>query len=175
MESVPTHHVLLPIGSHSVDLQCRVAGSSSWAGLERAKLSGNTTGSGLINSLDDLAVPLDPAVRPENLLQRDARSSILDACSEAVDDHTPDAFFSKSPETAQGQPATVSGVLEAPYLFDWSLPQHCPELAAQVVISRFFSTDLLQHAPPGSLYRRVDSPPSNKQAGCPRTSQPIVQ
>ena len=60
------------------------------------------------------------------------------------------------------------------YLFDWSLPIHCPKLAEELTIPKFFSGirvgnrvrilgvfyvgDLLQRTAPGSLYR--DSWPS---------------
>jgi hypothetical protein len=47
---------------------------------------------------------------------------------------------------------------ELRYLFDWSLPLHCPELAKQLTIPRYFGGDFLQRTPPGSLYR--DSWPS---------------
>ena len=39
------------------------------------------------------------------------------------------------------------------YLFDWSLPLHCPELANEMNIPKYFAGDLLQRTPPGSLYR----------------------
>ena len=50
------------------------------------------------------------------------------------------------------------GFAELRYLFDWSLPLHCPELAKQLTIPRYFARDFLQRTPPGSLYR--DSWPS---------------
>ena len=50
------------------------------------------------------------------------------------------------------------GFAELRYLFDWSLPLHCPELAKQLTIPRYYAGDYLQRTPPGSLYR--DSWPS---------------
>jgi hypothetical protein len=47
---------------------------------------------------------------------------------------------------------------ELKYLFDWSLPLHCPDLAAELTIPHYFAGDFLQRTPPGTLYR--DSWPS---------------
>lgn len=44
------------------------------------------------------------------------------------------------------------------YLFDWSIPLHCPELMKELIIPKYFSGDLLQQTLPGSLYQ--DSWPS---------------
>ena len=41
------------------------------------------------------------------------------------------------------------------YLFDWSMPQHCPELLDELTVPRYFASDLLQRAPPGSLLREA--------------------
>lgn len=49
-------------------------------------------------------------------------------------------------------------ISESKYLFDWSIPLNCPELAKQLTIPRYFAGDFLQRTPPGSLYR--DSWPS---------------
>ena len=40
------------------------------------------------------------------------------------------------------------------YLFDWSLPLHCPELMAELSIPDYFKSNLLQQTPDGSLYRK---------------------
>ncbi len=67
---------------------------------------------------------------------------------------------------------------ERGYLFDWSLPQvcmrlrcscvldiitlllqHCPALASQLIIPRYFACDLLQKLPPGCMYRVSLAPP----------------
>ena len=44
---------------------------------------------------------------------------------------------------------------EPPYLFDWSLPQHCADelLRGGFRVPRYFANDLLQRLEPGSLYR----------------------
>jgi histone arginine demethylase JMJD6 len=52
----------------------------------------------------------------------------------------------------------IEGRFHDKYVFDWSLPQSCPELASEVIIPKYFSGDYLQGAAPGSLYR--DSWPS---------------
>ncbi|XP_074649165.1 bifunctional arginine demethylase and lysyl-hydroxylase JMJD6-like [Tubulanus polymorphus] len=44
------------------------------------------------------------------------------------------------------------------YLFDWSLPIHCPDLVKDLKIPRYFSGDFLQRTSAGSLYK--DSWPS---------------
>ncbi|KAL8576600.1 hypothetical protein ACOMHN_025075 [Nucella lapillus] len=44
------------------------------------------------------------------------------------------------------------------YLFDWSLPLHCPALAGEITIPRYFAGDFLQRSSSGSLYQ--DSWPS---------------
>ncbi|XP_052791172.1 uncharacterized protein LOC128225165 [Mya arenaria] len=44
------------------------------------------------------------------------------------------------------------------YLFDWSLPCHCPELAKEITIPKYFAGDLLQRTSADSLYQ--DSWPS---------------
>ncbi|XP_076454119.1 uncharacterized protein LOC143289129 [Babylonia areolata] len=44
------------------------------------------------------------------------------------------------------------------YLFDWSLPLHCPALADELTIPRYFTGDFLQRSAAGSLYQ--DSWPS---------------
>ncbi|RUS72799.1 hypothetical protein EGW08_019436 [Elysia chlorotica] len=44
------------------------------------------------------------------------------------------------------------------YLFDWSLPLHCPHLANEIVIPDHFSDNFLTQTSPGSLYH--DSWPS---------------
>ncbi|RDD43381.1 F-box protein [Trichoplax sp. H2] len=44
------------------------------------------------------------------------------------------------------------------YLFDWSLPLNCPELASELTIPKYFASDFLQRTPKGTLYH--DSWPS---------------
>ncbi|BFZ03456.1 hypothetical protein BsWGS_06495 [Bradybaena similaris] len=44
------------------------------------------------------------------------------------------------------------------YLFDWSLPIHCPQLAEDLSLPKYFSGNILQKTLPGSLY--CDSWPS---------------
>ncbi|XP_052263433.1 lysine-specific demethylase 8-like isoform X2 [Dreissena polymorpha] len=44
------------------------------------------------------------------------------------------------------------------YIFDWSLPIHCPDLAKGLTIPKYFAGDFLQRTLPGSLYQ--DSWPS---------------
>ncbi|XP_056017847.1 bifunctional arginine demethylase and lysyl-hydroxylase JMJD6-B-like isoform X2 [Ostrea edulis] len=44
------------------------------------------------------------------------------------------------------------------YLFDWSLPIHCPKLVQELRVPRYFAGDFLQRTTEGSLYR--DSWPS---------------
>ncbi|KAJ8318649.1 hypothetical protein KUTeg_003740 [Tegillarca granosa] len=44
------------------------------------------------------------------------------------------------------------------YLFDWSLPVHCPALAQELTIPKYFANDFLQRTAPGTLYK--DSWPS---------------
>ncbi|EDV28068.1 uncharacterized protein TRIADDRAFT_53278 [Trichoplax adhaerens] len=44
------------------------------------------------------------------------------------------------------------------YLFDWSLPLNCPELASELTIPKYFASDFLQRTPKGILYH--DSWPS---------------
>ena len=39
------------------------------------------------------------------------------------------------------------------YVFDWSIPQHCPELLDELLIPKYFAKDLLQQLPQGTLYR----------------------
>ena len=58
------------------------------------------------------------------------------------------------------QPHTpISGVAaDMKYLFDWSLPLHCPDLMKELTLPVYFAGDLLQQTPPGTLYR--DSWPS---------------
>ena len=51
-----------------------------------------------------------------------------------------------------------TSIIELRYLFDWSLPLHCPELAGQLTIPGYFANDFLQRTPPGTLYK--DSWPS---------------
>ena len=43
--------------------------------------------------------------------------------------------------------------LDPTYLFDWSLPIHCPELMAELSIPEYFESNLLHRTPDGSLYR----------------------
>lgn len=53
----------------------------------------------------------------------------------------------------------LHGTLEEPlYLFDWSIPLNCPDLAKQLIIPKYFAGDFLQRTNEGSLYR--DSWPS---------------
>lgn len=59
-------------------------------------------------------------------------------------------FYSSNPDTLF--------LSEVRYLFDWSLPLHCPELARELTIPSYFAGDFLQRTSPGSLYR--DSWPS---------------
>ncbi|XP_076326405.1 bifunctional arginine demethylase and lysyl-hydroxylase JMJD6-A-like isoform X2 [Tachypleus tridentatus] len=54
--------------------------------------------------------------------------------------------------------SVVNNESENRYLFDWSLPLHCPELADQLVVPDYFKEDFLKQTTPGSLYR--DSWPS---------------
>ncbi|GAB6022083.1 hypothetical protein CHUAL_006226 [Chamberlinius hualienensis] len=42
---------------------------------------------------------------------------------------------------------------ESLYLFDWSLPIHCPQLAQEVTIPHYFRDNFLTHTPEGSLYQ----------------------
>ena len=44
------------------------------------------------------------------------------------------------------------------YLFDWSLPLHCPDLMKELQLPIYFADNLLQQTPPGTLYH--DSWPS---------------
>lgn len=44
------------------------------------------------------------------------------------------------------------------YLFDWSLPIHCPELANELTVPKYFAGDFLQRTQKGTLYH--DSWPS---------------
>ena len=57
---------------------------------------------------------------------------------------------------AVATPAAAGAELE--YLFDWPLPVHCPEMLSDLKILSYFSQDLFQRTPEGSLYR--DSWPS---------------
>mmetsp|Transcript_46767 Transcript_46767/g.146643 ORF Transcript_46767/g.146643 Transcript_46767/m.146643 type:complete len:307 (-) Transcript_46767:521-1441(-) len=41
------------------------------------------------------------------------------------------------------------------YIFDWNLPGNAPDLVDELRIPKFFSGDLLQHLPEGSLYREA--------------------
>lgn len=54
--------------------------------------------------------------------------------------------------------AVAKGEHDGKYLHDWSLATHAPSLLAGFSVPRFFASDLLQTAAPGSLYR--DSWPS---------------
>ncbi|KAL3877711.1 hypothetical protein ACJMK2_035376 [Sinanodonta woodiana] len=47
---------------------------------------------------------------------------------------------------------------EKTYLFDWSLPLNCPQLAEEITIPKYFAGDFLQRTSAGSLYK--DSWPS---------------
>ena len=49
----------------------------------------------------------------------------------------------------------TDGAADPPYLFDWSLPQHAPDLVEEIVVPRFFARDLLQRTPAGSLLREA--------------------
>nr|XP_022313990.1 F-box protein At1g78280-like [Crassostrea virginica] len=53
---------------------------------------------------------------------------------------------------------TSDGSKSNGYLFDWSLPLHCPKLVEKLRIPRYFAGDFLQRTGEGSLYR--DSWPS---------------
>ncbi|GFN91894.1 bifunctional arginine demethylase and lysyl-hydroxylase jmjd6-b [Plakobranchus ocellatus] len=44
------------------------------------------------------------------------------------------------------------------YLFDWSLPLHCPQLADEITIPKYFTDNFLTQTTPGSMYH--DSWPS---------------
>lgn len=44
------------------------------------------------------------------------------------------------------------------YLFDWSLPLHCPQLAAEINIPKYFKNNYIQETQDGSMYK--DSWPS---------------
>ncbi|KAL4239714.1 hypothetical protein ACF0H5_000518 [Mactra antiquata] len=39
------------------------------------------------------------------------------------------------------------------YLFDWSIPVHCPKLADELIIPKYFAGDFLQRTPDGTLYK----------------------
>lgn len=39
------------------------------------------------------------------------------------------------------------------YLFDWSLPNHCPQMAQEVTIPHYFRDNFLAHTPEGTLYQ----------------------
>ncbi|CAG5135387.1 unnamed protein product [Candidula unifasciata] len=52
----------------------------------------------------------------------------------------------------------VKGGQTSDYLFDWSLPIHCPQLAKDIALPKYFSGNYLQKTLPGSLYH--DSWPS---------------
>eukprot|EP00047_Mylnosiga_fluctuans_P006817 m.249306 g.249306 ORF g.249306 m.249306 type:complete len:494 (+) comp16067_c0_seq1:94-1575(+) len=54
--------------------------------------------------------------------------------------------------------AIRAGRANGNYLFDWSLPLFCPELAADLAVPKYFANDFLQRTAPGSMYR--DSWPS---------------
>jgi hypothetical protein len=85
---------------------------------------------------------------------------------------------------------------QAGYLFDWSLPQvcssilssklqfvanclqHCPALASQLIIPRYFARDLLQRLPDGCMYKvsrlqPVPPPPSALSTSAGHLAQPI--
>lgn len=53
---------------------------------------------------------------------------------------------------------TSEGDREQLYLFDWSLPLHCPDLANELTIPKYFAGDFLQRTQPDSYYQ--DSWPS---------------
>ena len=52
----------------------------------------------------------------------------------------------------------VLGGSTSDYLFDWSLPLHCPDLSQHLTAPAYFDDNLLTSTAPGSLYR--DSWPS---------------
>ena len=55
-------------------------------------------------------------------------------------------------------PTYVNADSQLRYLFDWSLPANCPELAKELKIPNYFVNDFLQRTDSESLYR--DSWPS---------------
>lgn len=81
----------------------------------------------------------------------------LEECDSST---TVGAFIDSLPQQAGLPPG------DQRYLFDWSLPVHCPQLASELFIPRYFAGDFLQRTTPGSLYH--DSWPSLfiAPAGC---------
>ena len=45
-----------------------------------------------------------------------------------------------------------TSIIDLRYLFDWSLPLNCPELASELSMPKYFANDFLQRTPEGSLY-----------------------
>ena len=51
-------------------------------------------------------------------------------------------------------PSPSGGDRELLYLFDWSLPLHCPSLADKLNVPAYFANDFLQRTASGSLYAK---------------------
>ena len=128
------------LGSCRAELKRMVPGSVAWASLEAAAPSSSSS-SPLSQTLGDF---IDDARRREAAAAPNVAST----------DAAPTGAVAAG-AVAAGAVAAGASLPDEQYLFDWSIPQHCPSLLDEFVVPSPFSGDLLQHTPPGSLLREA--------------------
>jgi hypothetical protein len=128
------------LGSCRAELKRMVPGSVAWASLEAAAPSSSSS-SPLSQTLGDFI---------DDVRRREAAA----APNVASTDAAPTGAVAAG-AVAAGAVAAGASLPDEQYLFDWSIPQHCPSLLDEFVVPSPFSGDLLQHTPPGSLLREA--------------------
>ena len=99
------------IGTRRCELKARETGSLEWAGLEKISAD-DVTVAHFIDALDNHAeMGAETAGRSDEVAGRSAEIA--------------------------GRSAEIAS--SPPYLFDWSLEQHCPELLDDFVVPRYFA------------------------------------
>lgn len=155
----------------------RSEASAEWAGLEAAPHDARCcTVGALIDALDDLgaatgsvtaatataatataatATAATATAATATAATANAATAIGGGGGGAGPFEPADAEPPPAPWPTEAEPPCLEAYPEPPYLFDWSLPQHCPSLLDELVVPRHFAGDLLQRATRGTLYREA--------------------
>ena len=164
------------LGSISADLKQRVSGSVHWAGLEPSAALNSApaqppTVRDFIASLGDSPTVIaslgDFSAQIPTQSQQSAIPQSASATAAAAADGQPTS--SSTAVAAAAAAAAAASKADVPlasssssspqppinYLFDWSMPQHCPSLLPSLTVPRYFAADLLQQTAEGSFLREA--------------------
>ena len=150
------------LGTSRAELKRRVAGSVAWAGLEAA----GSAACSVADLIDWASVGREASSQElrekveDCLAQGRGRAARAEADghtsagpSRAASSQRPSHDSSQYPAASSPFAPSAGPSSAPPYLFDWSLPQHCPGLLDEFVVPSYFCADLLQRTPEGSLLR----------------------